>query len=358
MLNFQQADKAAKQFSRFDHQCTIEAIGHGLIHQTYKISGGNEADAFILQAINRNVFSKPEDIISNYLKVCDFLSKTDSIVQIPAPRFSNNGQPFWIDEENNFWRATSFVPGSYSPLKAENIQAAEEVADVFAGFTKALAGLDMKLLKEIIPGFHNLEQRWLHFESAINLGPIDRLLKSTHLISEFRNRKALVNFYESAKADKDFPDRVMHHDCKISNILFDKQTHQVICPVDLDTVMPGKFFSDLGDMIRTMACTEDENSILWEKISINEPLYKAILRGYLRRTESILTKQEKDHIHLAGLIMIFMQGIRFLTDYLHGDTYYKIEYPGQNLNRALNQLILLERLEEFLYREYGVTSIA
>jgi hypothetical protein len=150
----------------------------------------------------------------------------------------------------------------------------------------------------------------------------------------------------------------MHHDCKISNILFSLRTQQVICPVDLDTVMPGKFFSDLGDMIRTMACSEDENSIAWEKISINEAFYKAILKGYLSRSEAILTQTEKHHIHYAGLLMIFMQGIRFLTDYLRGDIYYKIQYPEQNLNRALNQFILLERLEEFLQREYGLGSIA
>ena len=356
-MNLQLVDKAAKEFSRFDQPCIIEAIGHGLIHQTYKISGGDNGD-FVLQAINRNVFARPEDIINNYLLVYDFLNRKDKIIQIPAPRLTIRGNHYWIDEQNNFWRATSFMQGCYSPVKAENVQAAEQVADVFAGFTKSLAGLDMRELKEIIPGFHNLEQRWLHFESAVNLGSIDRLLKSTHLIAEFRNRQPLVYFYVSTKVSNEYPDRVMHHDCKISNILFDQQTGKVICPVDLDTVMPGKFFSDLGDMIRTMACTEEENSMLWEKINVNEDFYKAILRGYLNRSESMLTKEEKDHIHFAGLIMIFMQGIRFLTDYLHGDIYYKIEYPEQNLNRALNQLILLERLEEFLQREYGPASIA
>jgi hypothetical protein len=120
--------------------------------------------------------------------------------------------------------------------------------------------------------------------------------------------------------------------------------------------MPGKFFSDLGDMIRTMACTEDEKSILWDKIRIDESFYKAIVRGYLKRTESIMTAAEMDHIHYSGLIMVFMQGIRFLTDYLNGDVYYKIEYPEQNLNRALNQLILLEKLEDFLHHEYGFPS--
>ena len=356
MLNLQQVEKAARNFAGSGQRVTVETLGHGLIHQTYKVIPSNTEPAFVLQAINKNVFQKPVDIIANYLVVYEFLAKSGSNIRIPPPRYSIHGQPSWTDEEGNFWRATEFIPGSYSPLKAATTQSAGEVADVFAGFTGALAELDMSRLKEIIPGFHNLEQRFLHFESAVNLGSIERLLKSTHLIAEFRNRKSLVVFYQFAKTSKDYPDRVMHHDCKISNILFDQQTHQVICPVDLDTVMPGKFFSDLGDMIRTMACTEDENSTAWESISMDESFYKAIMKGYMGRAESILTPAEKNHIHFAGLIMIFMQGLRFLTDYLHGDVYYKIEYPEQNLNRALNQLILLEKLENFLQVEYGLPS--
>jgi thiamine kinase-like enzyme len=356
MLNLQLVEKAAKNFADSGESVIVETLGHGLIHQTYKVIPGNIKKAFVLQAINQNVFQKPGDIIANYLVVYEFLANSGSNIQIPTPRYSNFGQPSWTDEDGNFWRATEFIPGSYSPLKASTSESAREVADVFAGFTGALADLDMSRLKEIIPGFHNLEQRFLHFESAVNLGSIDRLLKSTHLIAEFRYRKPLVDFYQSSKTNKEYPDRVMHHDCKISNILFDQQTHQVICPVDLDTVMPGKFFSDLGDMIRTMACTEDENSTAWEKISIDESFYNAIINGYMSRAASIMSRGEKDHIHYAGLIMIYMQGLRFLTDYLRGDVYYKIEYPEQNLNRALNQLILLEKLENFLHFAYDLPS--
>ena len=184
---------------------------------------------------------------------------------------------------------------------------------------------------------------------------MERLLKSTHLIASFRERKWLVDFYASIKSNPLYPDRVMHHDCKISNILFDQSSGEVICPVDLDTLMPGKFFSDLGDMIRSMACSEQENSRNWEKINIKPAFYMAILEGYLEKTNEILTKEERNHIHYSGLIMIYMQGIRFLADYLGGDRYYKTTYEDENLNRALNQLILLERLEEFLKDAYGLS---
>jgi hypothetical protein len=146
---------------------------------------------------------------------------------------------------------------------------------------------------------------------------------------------------------------VMHHDCKINNILFDKNTNEVICPVDLDTTMPGKFFSDIGDMIRTMACTVDENSIEWELIEVRPAFYEAILKGYLEGAGNIFTDEEKKNIHFSGLILTYMQSLRFAADHLNGDIYYRISYKEQNLSRALNQLILLEKLEEYLLATYS-----
>jgi hypothetical protein len=143
----------------------------------------------------------------------------------------------------------------------------------------------------------------------------------------------------------------MHHDCKISNILFDADTHEVICPVDLDTVMPGKYFSDIGDMVRTMACTEEENSTAWELIDVKPDYYHAIINGYLEGMGNDFTAAEKQHIHQPGLLLTYMQCIRFVTDFLNNDIYYKTSYPEQNLNRALNQLILLEKLEAFVAQQ-------
>ncbi|HEY4877277.1 MAG TPA: phosphotransferase, partial [Puia sp.] len=190
------------------------------------------------------------------------------------------------------------------------------------------------------------------FENAVDESSIILLSKATHIISELRQRKNLVDFFQSTQNNPAYPNRVMHHDCKITNILFDKKTEQVICPVDMDTVMPGKFFSDLGDMIRTMICTVDENSSDWEVIEIRPTFYKAILEGYLKGIGNIFSAEEIKNIHYSGLILIYMQSMRFVTDFLQSDIYYKINYPEQNLNRALNQLILLEKLKEFLEKEY------
>lgn len=351
-MNKDSVIKAATQFAGADADISLEQLGNGLIHQTYKAKNNTDKKTIVLQAINTTVFKKPEDIVLNYLQIYSHLQNHKNGIKIPAPVAATSTQLIWKDEADNNWRATEFINHSYSPMVADDEQAAYTVAKSFASFTKSLAGLDLKNLKEIIPGFHNLAFRYKQFEEAIIKAPQNLLLKATHIIAELRQRKKMVDFFERIKNSADYPTRVMHHDCKISNILFDKETNQVICPVDLDTVMPGKFFSDLGDMIRSMACTVDENNTAWEEINIRPTFYKAILDGYLEGIGNIFTEEEKKNIHYAGLILVYMQSLRFLTDFLNGDIYYKTNYPEQNLNRALNQLILLERLEEFLAREY------
>ena len=197
-----------------------------------------------------------------------------------------------------------------------------------------------------------LSFRYEQFENAIANASLDRLLKSTHVIAELRQRKQLVDWYKCMSYSSSYPVRVMHHDCKISNILFNTGSGKVICPVDLDTVMPGKFFSDLGDMIRSMACTVDENSNHWEEIDIRPSFYQNILKGYLEGIGDIFTERRKKRYSLRRVDYDLYAGIRFLTDFLNNDIYYKTSYPEQNLNRALNQLILLEKLEEFFGKEY------
>lgn len=342
--------KAAAQFG--NREPVIESLGEGLMHRTYKVQFKGNDVPIVLQCINQTNFPQPENIINNYRIISQYLKYQNSSLLIPEMVLTNTGKLFWIDEEGNFWRGTVFINNSYSPSSFTDEKEARLVASSFAGFTRSLTGLDADQLEKTIPEFHNLSFRYLQFETAIQKAGIQRLLKSTHVIAELRQRKFLVDFYEKMKTNEGFKIRVMHHDCKISNILFDKTTNQVICPVDLDTTMPGYFFSDIGDMIRTIACTVDENSTRWEDIDIHRKYYDAIVKGYLQTMGNALSSEEEKHIHHAGLLLIYMQSLRFVTDFLNNDTYYKTTYPEQNLNRALNQLILLEKLEEFLKAEY------
>jgi Phosphotransferase enzyme family len=345
--------EAAEEFIGTDGHTEIEPLGNGLIHHTYKISNPALDKKAILQAINTHVFTRPSDVAGNYLEIYAYLQLHENGVMIPRPLPCRDGSILWVDSDHHHWRATAFVENSYSPMNAMNEDAAYTVAKSFAGFTRSLSGMDVKKLKETIPGFHNLSSRYVQFEEALQKAPVERLIKSTHIISELKQRRQLVEFYENIQNSPDYPDRAMHHDCKISNILFDIGSDQVICPVDLDTTMPGKYFSDIGDMIRTMTCTIDENSVQWEELSIRPAFYEAILKGYLEEAGDIFTKPEKKDIHYSGLLLTYMQTLRFISDFLNGDIYYKTTYPEQNLNRSLNQLLLLEKLEEYLHSSYN-----
>lgn len=349
-MNTALVEKAATQFG--EGEPAVEELGTGLIHRTYKVvySGGSAA---VLQCINRRTFPQPENILQNYLQIVKQL-ETSGHAQVPALlKAIHSGKYYWIDGEDNFWRATAFVQNSYAPAIPGDAGEVFTAARTFAAFTHSLQGLPASRLHTIIPNFHDLAFRYRQFEEAIATASLSRLLQATHIISEVRDRHHLVEFYQSVASDNGaFPLRIMHHDCKISNILFDRVSRKAICPVDLDTVMPGKYFSDLGDMIRTMACTKEENSRDWELIDVIPEYYDAIVSGYLEGIGGELTPAEQINLHKAGLLLTYMQCIRFATDFLNNDVYYQTSYPGQNLNRALNQLIYLEKLETYIAQRH------
>ncbi|MGB8191377.1 MAG: aminoglycoside phosphotransferase family protein [Chitinophagaceae bacterium] len=325
----------------------IEPLGNGLIHYTYKALENGKA--IVLQKINTKVFADPDSLVSNYLALYEYLEQKDE-VKIPAPVAAVNGQWLLKDHGNESWRATEFITNSYSPDATDSARSAYTAASCFGKFTKSLSGVDLTQLRVLLADFHDLAYRYHQFEDVVTNTQGMRLMRATHVIAELRQRRHLVDFYSSIKNNPAYPVRLMHHDCKINNILFDIDTKEVICPIDLDTIMPGKYFSDLGDMIRTMACTVDENSRQWEAIDIRPDYYDAIMQGYLDGVGNELTPEEKANIHKSGLLMTFMQTLRFVTDFLQGDIYYRTTDPEQNLNRALNQLVLLEKLEDFLER--------
>lgn len=343
LTSYSALQQAASGFGVQD--AIVEPLGNGLIHYTYLAQ--HDGQAIVLQQINTKIFADPRALIDNYLAIYEYLQKNGS-VKIPAPVRTRDGN--WLLRiDDTTWRATEYIANSYTPHATEDASAAYTTASCFGRFTRSLAGMDLQNLKVLLADFHDLSYRYHEFEDTVTNAVGLRLMRATHVIAELRQRKYLVHFYETVKNNPGFPVRLMHHDCKINNILFDVQTRDVICPIDLDTIMPGKYFSDIGDMIRSMACTVDENSRDWEKIDIRPDFYDAVVHGYLDGIGNELTASEKEQIHKSGLIMTYMQTLRFVTDFLRGDVYYKTSYSEQNLNRALNQLVLLEKLEDFLH---------
>lgn len=322
----------------------FEALTDGLIHKTYKVTANNRS--VILQQVNTHVFKDIDTVISNYTLISHHLEQSGKL-KIPAMLKTTEGKHVWIDTENSSWRAFEFIDNTYTeslPASSEKIFSA---AKCYGEFTAALSDLDIRLLTPTIPEFHDLSNRYDQLQQAIHKANNQRLKASLEILEKIETRKHLIDFYNGLKNNPGFRLRAMHHDTKLSNILFDKTTQQAVCPIDLDTTMPGYFFSDVGDMIRSMVSAGDENAPA-DSVHINSEIYKAIISGYEAGIGRSFTVVEKNSVHLSGQLMLYMQGIRFLTDHLNNDVYYKINYPEQNFNRAENQLMLLEKLEDFL----------
>lgn len=339
-------------FSTDDEHLTVEQLGNGLINHTYKISDEKNKKVLLLQQINKNVFKKPLDVQDNFIKLWKYKNGTKNIT-FPTPVQLKKAGTLFIDRNGNYWRAFEFLKGTVTLNVPQNADQARATAKTFGQLTAYLSSFEAESLHVVIPDFHNLSFRYTQFEEALATAKPARLQKAATLIQEIQSRKKYKNFYDRIIQSSAFPKRVMHHDAKIANVLFDKETGNVICAIDFDTTMPGYFFSDLGDMIRSMACSSDEHSTDFATLHIRKDFYKAIVSGYLEVMNDYLTKDEKQYIHSAGLLMIYMQAVRFIADYLNDDIYYQISYPEQNFDRALNQLTLLRNLEQFLADEYN-----
>ena len=336
------------------HELDITPIKGGLINQSFLVRPAH-SPGFLLQQINKSVFKDPVGIQENYLKIW----KQGQHLQLPTPIFFSGNQSLFVDNSGECWRAFEFIENTNSPAVATKASQAFATAKTFGSFTAAFTGFDSSTLKTAIPDFHNLLLRYEQYTAALEGSSRELIQKagaSLQLLSERSNYK---DFYESVIADPiNYHKRVMHHDAKIANVLFDKGTGEVVCPVDFDTVMPGYYFSDLGDMIRSMACNHDENYLGTESIQIRPDYYEAIVEGYLLVMNEHLSTKEIENIHYSGLIMIYMQALRFMSDFLQHDVYYHTEYPGQNLDRARNQIALLLSLELYLKEHHHETSMA
>jgi thiamine kinase-like enzyme len=333
-------------------EITVEVVGGGLINHSYKINCQLKAD-FLLQQINKKVFANPEDVQENYIRISNYAEFEFTGLRLPSPKYCGKMTTLFVDRNENYWRAFEFIENAKMLPVAQKPEQAKATARAFAKFTAAFDEFNVSNLKEVIPGFHNLSLRHSQFQEAMKGESYERMAKALPIIQELKKREKYKHFYEIITASNEFPERVMHHDAKIANVLFSNKTGKVICPVDFDTVMPGYFFSDLGDMIRSMVCDEDENSTNFENINIRKEFYDAIITGYLDIMGSQLTQSENKYIHYSGLLMIYMQALRFLTDYLNGDVYYRVNYPENNFDRATNQLTLLQKLEDFLSTHYN-----
>lgn len=321
----------------------IEPLNSGLINSTWKIKSSNQY--FILQKINKNIFKKPEAIASNIRLIADCLHNTDPDYLFVSPIKTKTNEEMVKAGVDSYFRLFPFVKNSHTIATVEKPQQAFEAAKKFGEFTKLLSNFNVKKLQTTLPDFHNLTLRYQQFLDSLKTKNKKRLQQSDELIQLIKAHKNIVDTYENILQNPSFKLRVTHHDTKISNVLFDKNNNG-LCVIDLDTVMPGYFISDVGDMMRTYLSPVNEEEEDFSKIAVREEYFKSIWNGYSGEMKNELNEEEKKHFIYSGKFMIYMQALRFLTDYLNNDIYYGEKYEGHNFVRAGNQMVLLQKLIE------------
>jgi Ser/Thr protein kinase RdoA (MazF antagonist) len=331
-------------------QCEIHAFGTGLINNTWKVKhAGSE---YILQRINQNVFRNPPAIADNLRAMADYLSVNSPGYLFVIPLTTSDNKDMVHDKKEGYFRLMPFIRGSRTYDVVTSPEIACEAAKAFGCFTRMLAGFDASDLQVTLPDFHNLTLRYQQFELSLQRGNKERIAEAKEAVSFLLGQKHIVTEFEKITHDKNFKRRVTHHDTKISNVLFDDEGTG-LCVIDLDTTMSGYFISDVGDMMRTYLspCSEEEKD--FSKISVRDEYFVAIAKGYLQEMNEELTPSELDHFVYSGDFMIYMQAVRFLTDYFNNDIYYGARYGDHNFVRAGNQITLLKRYQEKapLFRE-------
>jgi Ser/Thr protein kinase RdoA (MazF antagonist) len=254
---------------------------------------------------------------------------------------TSEGSAWHVDVEGRYWRAYRFIEGAHTYDTVSSPTQAFEAAKAFGEFQRLLVDLPGPRLHESIPDFHNTRKRFEVFERAVAEDRAGRGAGAQDAVSFAKSHSAMATTFASAE----LPERVTHYDTKLNNVLLDDQTGEGVCVIDLDTVMPGLAAFDFGDMVRTMTCAAPEDEQDLSQVDMNFELFEAVLRGYLEGAGNFLTDPERESLISGAKVIIFEQGIRFLSDHLAGDKYYKVSRPGQNLDRCRTQFKLLESIE-------------
>lgn len=354
--NMNNLQNVAKHFSIIGTIKSIEHINKGYINRTYKvdtISENNHIHQYILQRINTNVFPDVDALMNNFQLTTAHLSENldmpgchkKGTVQTLRP--TREGK-LYFEDFSGLWRMMTYFNNVYSLDIPDNPEVFYYTGISFGRFIKAMSSVDATKIKEVIPNFHNTISRYHDLETAISSDALGRAESVADEIAFIRARTDLFGKISDALENGKIPIRICHNDCNLNNILFDDKTHLPVAIIDLDTVMPSTPLYDFGDSMRigTNTAKDDEKDL--SKVSCDLRLYEAYAIGYLEACGDILTKDELELLPFASLIITAEDGIRFLMDHINGDTYYHIDYPGQNLDRARTQLKLLEDMEKKL----------
>jgi hypothetical protein len=332
--------------------------GSGHINDTYLAVYQREGrtERYIHQRINHLVFTNPAQVMENIQRVTEHQrQKLAAAPPSPGPRRqalrclpARDGTPLWRDPEGNHWRTYLFIEGARSYDVVESPAQAFAAARAFGDFQKMLADLPGPRLHETIPRFHDTPWRLANLEAAAAADRHRRAGACRAEIDQALAQRSATRRLADLQAQGRIPERITHNDTKLNNVLIDEASGQDVCVIDLDTVMPGLSLYDFGDMVRTATMPVPEDTRDLSRVVMQRPMFEALARGYLASAGQLLNADERANLAFSGWLMTFETGIRFLTDHLAGDTYYRIHRPGQNLDRARTQLALARDLADAL----------
>ena len=337
--------EALKAYDWKEVPSTAERYGQGHINVTYVIPGADGA-RYILQRVNKNVFKKPVELMENVAAVTNYLS-----ARLDDPRRclrlipTKEGENFFTDSEGDYWRVYLFITDSICLQQAETGEDFRQSAIAFGEFQKQLKDFPAHTLHEVIPHFHDTKDRYRLFREAIAADKAGRAKDVQEEIKFYLDREDFGGLIVDKLEDGSLPLRVTHNDTKLNNVMLDKDTRKALCVIDLDTVMPGSALYDYGDSIRFGASTAAEDEKDLEKVWMDLELYKVYTEGYLSACGDSLTQLEVEMLPVGAKMMTLECGMRFLTDYLDGDTYFKTHYETQNLDRARTHIKLVSDME-------------
>jgi hypothetical protein len=344
----------ARQFRTGGEPTDIAPVPVGHINDTYIVTAGN--NRYILQRINQIVFTKPVEVMANIVRITEHIcarttGKRGQKVECPLFRqlvvvATKDGGAYYQDTAGNVWRMYNFIENAVTYDALQSAALAREAARMFGWFQKMLVDLPGPPLYETIPGFHNTPRRFERFQEVLKADAAYRAKQAKDEIDFVFEHAAICRVLYDLVQRGEIPVRIAHNDAKINNVMFDTSTSEGVCVIDLDTVMPGLSVYDFGDLVRTATCPAEEDEQDLSKVAVDTQLFEALARGFVEGAGSFLTPAERQHLVFGGLLITFEQMIRFLTDHLAGDVYYKVHHEGHNLDRSRTQMKLVQSILE------------
>lgn len=327
---------------------SAERYGRGHINDTFLVSVNrkNGNARFILQRINEHVFKDPVSLMENVHRITTHLQAKSDDVRSCLSLVSCAGDRYlYDDEKGGFWRAYPFIEGARTFDKAKSTTQAREAAAMFGQFQNLLRDLPPPRLHETIPDFHNTPARYRQFHEALERDSHNRVQKCKTEIDCALAYEVTAGRLIDLESAGILPERIAHNDTKLNNVMFDEESGKAICVIDLDTVMPGLVLYDFGDLVRSATASASEDEAELSQIGMRMDYFKALAEGYLSTAIDFLTAAEIENLPMAGKIITIETGVRFLTDYLAGDRYFRIHSPNQNLDRCKAQFALLASID-------------